>query len=296
MIKTTLVTLCSSLFLSPLTPPGNTEDPGALIEAMWAKWQGVKDYTCIFSKQERINGKLLPEQILENAKSYKEQVFKILDPEKTDVLFNSDWIAPLGASGMLELTTLMNVARMLERDDFEKRYKSGTPISISEFIYPLLQGYDSVHLDSDIEIISRANDHRSLEKLKLAGANKVLAELQTASDLIIELLEKPVITRLMHEIMDMERDLQVAQVTLKEDSCAVGKYINEVLKLNEHNVILLAVVDFRMSESFIFTAKGYNHMLDPGDVLVVIGYDKDIKAFEQEIGGSCDAHRSHWSR
>ncbi len=96
--------------------------------------------------------KLLPEQILENAKSYKEQVFRILDPEKTDVLFNSDWISPLGASGMLELTTLMNVARMLERDDFEKRYKSGTPISISEFIYPLLQGYDSVHLDSDIEI------------------------------------------------------------------------------------------------------------------------------------------------
>ena len=96
--------------------------------------------------------KLLPEQIVENAKSYKEQVFKILDPEKTDVLFNSEWIHPLGAAGMLELTTLMNVARMLERDDFEKRYKSGTPISISEFIYPLLQGFDSVHLESDIEI------------------------------------------------------------------------------------------------------------------------------------------------
>ncbi|MEJ2467991.1 MAG: tyrosine--tRNA ligase [Campylobacterales bacterium] len=96
--------------------------------------------------------KLLPEQIAENAKSYKEQVFKILDPEKTDVLFNADWINPIGAAGMLELTTLMNVARMLERDDFEKRYKSGTPISISEFIYPLLQGFDSVHLDSDIEI------------------------------------------------------------------------------------------------------------------------------------------------
>ncbi len=96
--------------------------------------------------------KLMPEQIAENAKSYKEQVFKILDPEKTDVLLNADWINPIGAAGMLELTTLMNVARMLERDDFEKRYKSGTPISISEFIYPLLQGFDSVHLESDIEI------------------------------------------------------------------------------------------------------------------------------------------------
>jgi tyrosyl-tRNA synthetase len=96
--------------------------------------------------------KLLPEVIVENAKSYREQVFKILDPEKTEVLFNADWINPIGAAGLLELTTTFNVARMLERDDFEKRYKSGTPISISEFIYPLLQGFDSVHLQSDIEI------------------------------------------------------------------------------------------------------------------------------------------------
>jgi len=91
-------------------------------------------------------------EIQENAKSYKEQVFKILDPLKTEVVFNSEWINPLGASGMLTLTTTFNVARMLERDDFDKRYKSGTSISISEFIYPLLQGYDSVHLKSDIEI------------------------------------------------------------------------------------------------------------------------------------------------
>jgi tyrosyl-tRNA synthetase len=96
--------------------------------------------------------KLLPADIEQNAKSYKEQVFKILDPEKTEVVFNSEWINPLGAAGMLELTTTFNVARMLERDDFEKRYKSGVSISISEFIYPLLQGYDSVHLQSDIEI------------------------------------------------------------------------------------------------------------------------------------------------
>ena len=91
-------------------------------------------------------------QIQENAKSYKEQVFKILDASKTEVVFNSEWINLLGASGMLSLTTTFNVARMLERDDFDKRYKGGVSISISEFIYPLLQGYDSVHLKSDIEI------------------------------------------------------------------------------------------------------------------------------------------------
>jgi len=90
--------------------------------------------------------------ILANAKTYQDQVFNILDESKTDVVFNSSWLDKLGASGMVELTTTFNVARMLERDDFEKRYKSGQSISISEFIYPLLQGYDSVELKSDIEI------------------------------------------------------------------------------------------------------------------------------------------------
>ena len=96
--------------------------------------------------------KLDRDTVLANAQSYKEQVFKILDPSKTEVLFNSEWIDKLGASGLVELTTTFNVARMLEREDFEKRYKSQTPISISEFLYPLLQGYDSVVLKSDIEL------------------------------------------------------------------------------------------------------------------------------------------------
>jgi len=90
--------------------------------------------------------------ILENAQTYQDQVFNILDESKTDVVFNSSWLEELGAAGMVSLTTTFNVARMLERDDFEKRYKSGKSISISEFIYPLLQGYDSVELASDIEI------------------------------------------------------------------------------------------------------------------------------------------------
>ena len=96
--------------------------------------------------------KLTRETVLENAQSYKNQVFNILDPDKTEILFNASWLDALGASGLVELTTTFTVARMLEREDFEKRYKSQTPISISEFLYPLLQGYDSVHLKSDIEL------------------------------------------------------------------------------------------------------------------------------------------------
>jgi tyrosyl-tRNA synthetase len=90
--------------------------------------------------------------IMENAQTYQDQAFIILDKSKTDIVFNSTWLEALGAGGMVALTTTYNVARMLERDDFEKRYKSGQSISISEFIYPLLQGYDSVELKSDIEI------------------------------------------------------------------------------------------------------------------------------------------------
>ena len=95
---------------------------------------------------------LTPEEVEKNAETYKEQVFKILDRDLTEVVFNSEWLNKLGAAGIVELTTTYTVARMLERDDFEKRYKSKTPIAISEFIYPLLQGYDSVALKSDIEI------------------------------------------------------------------------------------------------------------------------------------------------
>lgn len=96
--------------------------------------------------------KLDRETVLKNAETYKEQVFKVLDPEKTEVMFNSTWLEALGASGIIELTTTFNVARMLEREDFEKRYKSQAPISISEFLYPLLQGYDSVAMKCDIEM------------------------------------------------------------------------------------------------------------------------------------------------
>ncbi len=96
--------------------------------------------------------KLDKQTVAKNAKTYEEQVFKILDPKKTEVMFNSKWLNELGTLGLVELTTTFNVARMLEREDFEKRYKSQTPISISEFLYPLLQGYDSVAMDCDIEM------------------------------------------------------------------------------------------------------------------------------------------------
>lgn len=95
---------------------------------------------------------LTAEQVQENAKSYTAQVFKILKPEQTEVVFNSQWLTALGAAGMLKLAASHTVARMLERDDFSKRYKNNQPIAIHEFLYPLLQGYDSVALNADVEL------------------------------------------------------------------------------------------------------------------------------------------------
>ena len=95
---------------------------------------------------------LTREEILQNATTYREQAFKILDPDKTEILFNSEWSDKLGAEGMIRLAARYTVARMLERDDFGKRYRANQPIAIHEFLYPLMQGYDSVAMKADVEL------------------------------------------------------------------------------------------------------------------------------------------------
>lgn len=95
---------------------------------------------------------LSKEEVLENAKTYEKQIFKILDKDKTEIKFNSQWLSKLNFEDVINLASTMTVARMLEREDFKKRYEMGIPISIHEFFYPLMQGYDSLELDADIEI------------------------------------------------------------------------------------------------------------------------------------------------
>ncbi len=113
------------------------------------------DYTARIgdpSGKSEMRKQLTEEQVMINAKTYEDQVFKILDKEKTDIYFNSKWLAGLDFAGVLELASKYTVARMLERDDFANRYKDGMPIGIHEFFYPLMQGFDSVSLQADIEL------------------------------------------------------------------------------------------------------------------------------------------------
>ncbi|SKA43817.1 tyrosine--tRNA ligase [Enterovibrio nigricans] len=115
----------------------------------------IGDYTAMVgdpSGKNTTRPPLTREQVLKNAETYKEQIFKILDPAKTRIEFNSTWLSELGTDGMIRLAASSTVARMLERDDFKKRYSNNQPIAIHEFIYPLLQGYDSVALKADVEL------------------------------------------------------------------------------------------------------------------------------------------------
>lgn len=115
----------------------------------------IGDFTSLIGDPTGRNAtrpRLTPEQVQANARTYEAQIFKILDPKLTTVDFNSRWFNPMGAAGLIEIAAKHTVARMLERDDFAKRYKSGQPIAIHEFLYPLVQGYDSVALKSDVEL------------------------------------------------------------------------------------------------------------------------------------------------
>ncbi len=115
----------------------------------------IGDFTGLIgdpSGKSKTRPQLTREQVEENAETYKQQVFKILDPEKTEIPFNSTWLNKLNGEAMVRLTAKYTVARMLERDDFKRRYEAQEPIAIHEFLYPLVQAYDSVHLEADFEL------------------------------------------------------------------------------------------------------------------------------------------------
>lgn len=115
----------------------------------------IGDFTAMIGDPTGKNVTRMPltrDEVLANAETYQHQVFKILDPEKTIIAFNSEWLGQLNAADLIRLAATHTVARMLERDDFNKRYASGQPIAIHEFLYPLIQGYDSVELKADVEL------------------------------------------------------------------------------------------------------------------------------------------------
>ncbi len=137
----------------------------------------------------------------------------------------------------------------------------------------------------DIPIIALAGDYESSAKLKSAGANKVMPKLQITANIITEMLEKPTVTEVLHDILYEESSLKIAQITIPKNSFLVGQHLHDIDFSKEYDVLVLAIVDHALSATFSFTAKGHNHHIDPENILVVIGYDEKIEALKSAIGG-----------
>ena len=133
----------------------------------------------------------------------------------------------------------------------------------------------------NVRLIALASTQEHASKLRLAGANKVISKLQATSDLIIEVLEKPNVTDIIHNILQEETALKTVQISVEEGSSLVGESLHKLSQQVEKDLVVLAVVDIKMQTHFVFTAKGYRHHLVAGDILVVIGYDEQIENFKR---------------
>ena len=136
---------------------------------------------------------------------------------------------------------------------------------------------------SHMYIVALAKDTEGINKLKIAGANRILPIVQITANLISEILEKPVVTNVLHNILYEDSDIKISQITVAEGDSVVGRNSHALSLKEMYNLILLAIVDGKLDTNFVFTAKGFNHTISVGDVLVVIGLQEDIDRFNQEI-------------
>ena len=132
-------------------------------------------------------------------------------------------------------------------------------------------------------IIALATSKDSANKLSLAGANKAIAKLETTANIIVECLEKPAVVEVMNDILYHSQELKLAQYTISEGSVLAQMKLHDISLHREYNIIILAIADRELEAEFTFTSTGHNHMVDPGDVLVVMGKDEDLKKFEKAI-------------
>lgn len=135
-----------------------------------------------------------------------------------------------------------------------------------------------------LPIIALAGDHESGAKLKSAGANKVMPILQITANVITEMLEKPTVTGVLHDILYENSSLKIAQIVVPESSSLVGKNLHDIEWGDEFDVLILAIVDHEQSATFSFTSRGHNHHIDPHDILVVVGYEEKIEVLSNAMG------------
>jgi len=140
----------------------------------------------------------------------------------------------------------------------------------------------------DLTIVSLAQDKESTDKLTLAGASRVLPTIQTTANVIVEMLEKPIITKVFHEILYEKSALQIAQIKIEDHTIFDEKYPSDIEWSRKHGIIVISVVHEDMSREFIYSSKAKHHVIKSGDVFVIVGYEEDIKNFEKLIGTKCN--------
>jgi len=140
----------------------------------------------------------------------------------------------------------------------------------------------------DLSIVALAEDKESASKLTLAGASRVVPITQTTANVIVEILEKPIVTEVLHEILYEKSDLQIAQIEIDDYNCFKGKYPSDIDWSREHGIIVISVVHDNNSKEFIYSSKSNHHPIKKGDKFIVVGYEKDIIKFKQLIGGECE--------
>lgn len=136
----------------------------------------------------------------------------------------------------------------------------------------------------DLPIIALAQDQESSAKIKSAGANKVMPILQITANVIADMLEKPTVTEVLHDILYEKSSLMIAQIVVSEGSFLVGKHLHDIELAEQFDVVVLAIVDHQMGATFSFTSRGHNHHIDPDDILIVVGYEEKIAKLVKALG------------
>lgn len=139
----------------------------------------------------------------------------------------------------------------------------------------------------DLIIVALAQDKESADKLALAGASRVLPTTQTTANVIVDMLEKPIVTEVMHSILYEKSNLKIAQIKVGDNNCFEGKYPSDIEWSRQHGIIVISIVHEDMSTEFVYSSKAQHHVIKKGDIFVVVGYAEDIKEFEKLIGSSC---------
>ncbi len=175
-----------------------------------------------------------------------------------------------------------------EWHDIEERYSIENTVAFCTLEDDAHNIFLTISLRAAFErmyLVALAKDTEGINKLKIAGANRILPIVQITANLISEILEKPVVTNVLHNILYEDSDIKIAQIDIQKGDAIVGNNSHAIAFKEEYNIILLAIVDGRLNTNFVFTAKGFNHIIGEGDVLVVIGLQDDIERFKLRIKG-----------